>query len=136
MCFIWRAYSQVSQKIKIIFCLKTKYKKYMVWFNIFFIYTKIEKLPLHIILDLIISLLNSLELGQYFKNPNFFFWELMVTILIWILDLQVGWYLNTKSWLEKSQNYFGHSSILFGSIFTMTYKLWKTISSSMIGEPY
>jgi len=31
---------------------------------------------MHIILDLIIILLNSIELGQYFKNPNLFFFRI------------------------------------------------------------
>ena len=52
-----------------------------------------------------------------------------------MLDLQVGWYLNIKSWLENSQNYFDYSPILIGSIFTIIYELWKTLSPFRICEP-
>jgi hypothetical protein len=35
-----------------------------------------------------------------------------------MLDLLVDWYSNTKStWIKNSQNYFGFSPILTGSIF-------------------
>jgi hypothetical protein len=34
-----------------------------------------------------------------------------------MLDLQVSWYLNIKSWPENSQNYPEYSSILIESIF-------------------
>jgi hypothetical protein len=34
-----------------------------------------------------------------------------------MLNLQVGWYLNTRSWLENSQNYYEYAPILIESIF-------------------
>jgi hypothetical protein len=34
-----------------------------------------------------------------------------------MLDIEVGWYLNIRSWLENSQNYFEYSPILIESIF-------------------
>jgi len=41
----------------------------MVWFNISYLYIKILKIFLHVVLDVITSLLNPWELDQYFNNP-------------------------------------------------------------------
>ena len=53
----------------------------------------------------------------------------MVNILVYILDLQVGWYLNIKNWLENSQNYSKYLLILIGSIFNHNMRVVENPST-------
>jgi len=72
----------------------------------------------------------SYGFGQYFNNPkNFNSWKLMINILIQMLDLQIGWYLNIRSWLENFLNYFRYSLILIESIFHCNIRVMKNSST-------
>jgi len=72
----------------------------------------------------------SYGFGQYFNNPkNFNSWKLMINILIQMLDLQIGWYLNIRSWLENFLNYFRYSLILIESIFHCNIRVMENSST-------
>jgi len=47
-----------------------------------------------------------------------------------MLDLQVDWYLSTRSWLENFQNYFEYSTILIVSIFRHNIRVMENTFAS------